>query len=216
MKPFIIVLAVLTSLLGAYEVVKPHGLSPTEHKYQEILIPDSVPPPGSAGMCFPWSIAVLDRYGKLNPEPPTQLEWAIIERESRVDPKTGGTSFGNVIKYFEERDYSVFLAEINQPTDCQEYYYVAEKMNEGCLVTVIMMPKYANISGHIEAVLGIEKCEAITNSWGKKAEINTKFKYLHSNMTIYSEVTTEAAFLVACKNHGDFNLRSFAQSDSLK
>lgn len=195
-----IVLAVLTSILGSYQIIKPSGLSPEEHAYQDIYIPNSVPPPGSSGMCFPWSIAVLDRYGKWNPEPPSGQEWQEIMDASRVNPVTGGTSFNNIVLFYEERGFAVGLVEIQQPTDCQEYYYAAQKMNEGCLVSILMFARYATISGHIEAVLGIEKCEAITNSWGTKAIINTEIKYLHSNMTEYSEITTDASFLVACKD----------------
>lgn len=181
--------------------VEPTGIQPTEFAFKELyLTKETKFPEGTGGFCFPWSVAVLNRFdGKAKGEP-TKTEWRYLTQITRVDPVSGGTEAGDAILFFAERGYSTYIVEIQEKTDCQEYYYVAEKLHEGCLAEVIMTPKdpASPISGHVEAVLGIEKCEAITNSWGEKATISSKRRYRHSHMKEYNLIKTDAWFLVAC------------------
>lgn len=183
------------------EYVNPKGLKPTEFKFTELFLTKDVKiPEDIGGFCFPWSVAVLNRFDGQTKGPPTKIEWRYLTKITRVDPVSGGTEAGDAVLFFAERGYSTFIVQIEEKTTCQEYYYVAEKLQDGCLAEVIMVPKdpQSPIPGHIEAVLGIEKCEAITNSWGEKGVVSSKFRYKHSIIKEYNMVKTDAWFLIAC------------------
>lgn len=154
------------------------------------------------GYCFPWSLAVLDRqrgdsHGKIQ-----KKEWKRIEKESRVDPSNGGTKGQDIFRYFYERGYSL-EAELLEIGKCDEYYYAANKMEQGCQIMLWMYPlsPISQVSGHVEAVLGFDNCSAITNSWGSKGRVTTRKKFLHNNMLEYSFEPSEGYLLIACKAH---------------
>lgn len=180
----------------------PKKLKPKSHAFESLYITNYQELMGTnQGYCFPWAVAVAKRQEGKTIGEPTWGEWANIERDTHVDINTGGVGVIDVFTYYGDRGYNTEYVEINTDKDCSEYYYAAEKMDEKCVVMLIMYPKepFPGIGGHIETVVGIDKCSANTNSWGSLATVTTKKRFHHTNMIVYNRLKMASFFMIACK-----------------
>jgi len=200
MKKLLIGLFLAVSLISLHTNsemwIKPKSREPIDHAYEGLFITDPQSLVGTIfGYCFPWSVAVAKRQQHEADGEPTQAEWRQIEKDSHVDVLTGGAQAEDIYTYYESRGKHVTLVEM-QKGQCEPYFYAADQMNKGCIAMVLMFADH--VGGHIEDVVGVEACQAITNSWGSKAYISTYFDFEHTHMTMFNDVNAQSFFMVAC------------------
>ena len=150
------------------------------------------------GFCFQWAIAVTDRIlgkteGKMTPD-----EWEAISKETNKEQsKPGGTDWEYIYKYWENRGFSIESYPIGHDV-CSPYYYAAQKIEDGCLVMVYMN---RGKKAHIETVVGIDGCSALTNSWGEEGHITTNNdSFQHTARKTYNGDAVEGSFYLFCKS----------------
>lgn len=181
--------------LQAPKTVKPKNKKPHDYATQALYIENYMALTGTInGYCGPWAVSVAERYLGNKVGEPSLLEWLATSNELEVDPLSGGISVHSLVQYYEVRGFDISFVDL-VPNKCDAQYYAAEKMDEQCVVMVLML---ADIGGHVETVIGSEQCVLHTNSWGTEARVSTKGRYTHSNMTEFNDVKTDAFLFVAC------------------
>lgn len=178
-------------------MVSAKGAKPATHPYKELYATnDESFSETRIGFCFPWSLLIQDRKTGYKKGPVTREEFDEKRKVTRVDMKTGATTWTNVYRYFMERNYKIELLSVDDDTT-DAVNYAAVKANEGSLVFLTLevmwgadpATGYKGVQyGHIEAVLGLENGNVITNSWGEKAVCPVAPYLKHPKFAYYSVV----------------------------
>lgn len=180
--------------------VVPRNQKPHNHPLESLHMVDYTKLPGTAwGYCGAWAVEVAERFLGEDSGEPSMTEWKETTEELGVDPLDGGVTIQDLMDYYQVRDFKVSFVELKK-NKCDAQYYAAKKLDNQCVVMLLMLPTQAvGVGGHVETVLGVEACEIHTNSWGSDGAVSMKGRFSHSNMTVYNTVDMEAFFMIACR-----------------